>query len=61
MLSEGRVLRYTLIVVYLIAGAVVANSHHDIRYLMCRLTPTRISGQSSTASAAESTAVRLFR
>ena len=54
-------LRYILIVVYLIAGPVVANSHHYIRYLMCRLTPTRISGQSSTASAAESTAVRLFR
>jgi hypothetical protein len=55
------VLRYILIVVYLIAGPVVANSHHYIRYFMCRLTPTRISGQSSTASAAESTAVRLFR
>jgi hypothetical protein len=30
-------------------------------YLMCRLTPTGISGQSTTASSAESTAVRLFR
>jgi hypothetical protein len=55
------VLRYILIVVYLTAGAVVANSHHFIRYLMCGLTPIRISGQRSTASAVESTAVRLFR
>ena len=33
LLQEGRVLRYILIIVYLVIGVVVANSHHYFTHL----------------------------